>query len=95
MGGRAAAYFVSSRDELRSIREAVGVPLRVVRLSVPLPDIERRLAADVTTERQEELREAAKQIAAGEGVGIEDMVLANDRPVAIVAQQVMTWLGWV
>ena len=89
------AYFVSGRDELRSIREAVGVPLRVVRLSVPLPDIERRLAADVTTERQEELREAAKQIAAGEGVGIEDVVLANDRPVAIVAQQIMTWLGWV
>jgi hypothetical protein len=88
------AYFVSRPDELRSIREAVGVPLRVVRLSVPLPDIERRLAADVTTERQVELREAAKQIAAGEGVGIEDMVLANDRPVAIVAQQIMTWLDW-
>src|SRR5256714_8996293 len=34
------AYFVSSHDELRRIREAVGVPLRVVRLSVPLPDIE-------------------------------------------------------
>ena len=88
------AYFVSRPDELRSIREAAGVPLRVVRLSVPLPDIERRLAADVTTERQVELREAAKQIAAGEGVGIEDMVLANDRPVAIVAQQIMTWLDW-
>jgi hypothetical protein len=71
------------------------VPLRVVRLSVPLSDIERRLAADVTTERREELREAAKQIAAGEGVGIEDMMLANDRPVAIVAQQIVTWLGWV
>jgi adenylylsulfate kinase-like enzyme len=89
------AYFVSGRDELRSIREAVGVPLRVVRLSVPLPDIERRLAADVTTERQEELREAARQIAAGDGVGLEDVVLANDRPVGIVAQQIMTWLGWV
>jgi hypothetical protein len=67
----------------------------VVRLSVPLSDIERRLAADVTTERREELREAAKQTAAGAGVGIEDMVLANDRPVAIVAQQLVTWLGWV
>jgi adenylylsulfate kinase-like enzyme len=89
------AYFVSGHDELRSIREAAGVPLRVVRLSVPLPDIERRLAADVTTERREELREAARQIAAGAGVGIEDAVLANDRPVGIVAQQVMTWLGWV
>ena len=88
------AYFVSGHDELRGIREAVGVPLRVVRLSVPLPDIEQRLAADVTTERKEELRESARQIAAGEGVGVEDVVLANDRPVGIVAQHVMTWLGW-
>jgi hypothetical protein len=88
------AYFVSSYEELRGIREAVGVPLRVVRLSVPLPDIEQRLAADVTTERREELREAARQIEDGEGVGVEDIVLANDRPVPVVAEQVMTWLGW-
>jgi len=88
------AYFVSSHEELRGIREAVGVPLRVVRLSVPLPDIEQRLAADVTTERREELREAARQIEDGEGVGVEDVVLANDRPVPVVAEQVMTWLGW-
>ena len=88
------AYFVRDHDALRGIREAAAVPLRVVRLSLPLPDIERRLAADVTTERREELREAARQIAAGEGAGIEDVVLANDRPVAIVAQQVMSWLGW-
>ena len=88
------AYFVSSHDELRGIRDAVGVPLRVVRLSVPLPDIEQRLAADVTTERREELREAARQIEDGEGVGVEDVVLANDRPVPVVAEQVMTWLGW-
>jgi len=89
------AYFFSSRDELHGIREAAGVPLRVVRLSLPLPDIEQRLATDVTTERQEELREAARQIAAGEGAGIEDVALANDRPVGTVARQVMTWLGWV
>jgi adenylylsulfate kinase-like enzyme len=89
------AGFVSSHDEVRGICEAVGVPLRVVRLTAPLPDIEQRLAADVTTERREELREAARQITAGEGVGLEDIVLANDRPVPIVAQQIMTWLGWV
>ena len=88
------ARFVSSHDELHGIREAAGVPLRVVRLSVPLPDIEQRLAADATTERREELREAARQIADGEGVGLEDIVLANDRPVPVVAGQIMTWLGW-
>ncbi len=90
-----AAYFVPGTHELLGIREAIGVPLRVVRLSLPLPDIERRLAADVTTERKEELREAARQITTGEGVGIEDVVLANDRPVGIVAQQIMGWLGWL
>jgi hypothetical protein len=89
------AGFVSSHEELRGIRAAVGVPLRVVRLTLPLPDIEQRLAADVTSERQEELREAVRQIAAGRGVGLEDIVLANDRPVPIVAEQIMTWLGWV
>jgi hypothetical protein len=89
------AYFVRDHDVLRGIREAVAVPLRVVRLSVPWPDIERRLASDVTTERQEELREAAGQIAAGEGVGLEDVTVPNDRPVGAVARQVMSWLGWV
>lgn len=89
------ARFVSSHDELRGIREAAGVPLRVVRLTVPLPEIEQRLAADVITERREELREAARQITDGEGVGLEDVVVANDRPVPVVAQQILTWLGWV
>ena len=89
------AYFVSGQDELRGIREAVGVPLRVVRLTVPLPEIQQRLAFDMTTERQEEALEAGRQIAAGEGVGLEDLVLANDRPVPVVAEQIMTWLGWL
>jgi hypothetical protein len=89
------AWFVRDRRALRGVREAVGVPLRVVRLSVPLPDIERRLAADVTTERQVDLREAAASIAAAEGVGVEDAVVDNDRPVPVVAHEVMTWLGWL
>jgi energy-coupling factor transporter ATP-binding protein EcfA2 len=88
------AYFVRDQDALRGIRKAVGIPLRVVRLVVPLPDIEQRLAADVTTERQEELREAARQIAAGEGARIANVMVPNDRPVAVVARQVMSWLGW-
>src|SRR5215813_8405862 len=88
------AWFVRDRGALRNVREAVGIPLRVVRLSVPLPDIERRLAVDVTTERQEELRQAAASIAAAEGVGVEDAVVDNDRPVPVVAREVLTWLGW-
>jgi adenylylsulfate kinase-like enzyme len=89
------AFFVRDQDALRGIRTAVGVRLRVVRLAVPLPDIEQRLAADVTTERQEDLQEAGRQIAAGEGAAIADVTVANDRPVEVVARQVMSWLGWV
>jgi hypothetical protein len=89
------AHFVRDQDALRGIRKAVGVPLRVVRLSVPLPEIAQRLAADITAERQEDLREAGRQIAAGEGVGIADVMVANDRPLGTVARQVMSWLGWV
>ena len=90
-----AAYFVRDHGALRGVREAIGVPLRVVRLTVPLPEIEQRLAADLTTERREDLREAAASIAAGEGVGVEDVVVANDRPPGDVAHEIMAWLGWL
>jgi hypothetical protein len=88
------AYFIPDHQTLRGVREAAGVPLRVVRLTVPLPDIRQRLAADVTSGRQDDLREAEAQIAASEGVGLEDLVAANDRPVGVVAGEIMNWLGW-
>jgi hypothetical protein len=88
------AWFVRDHGALRAVREAVGVPLRVVRLKVPWGAIRERLAADVTTGRQEDLREAAAQIAASEGVGVEDHVVANDRPIEVVAGEIMSWLGW-
>ena len=28
------------------------------------------------------------------GVGLEDLVVANDRPIGTVAQEIMSWLGW-
>jgi hypothetical protein len=88
------AYFVRSPREVQRVRDALRVPLRVVRLIVPLPDIERRLASDVTSGRRDDLREAASSIAAAEGAGVEDVAIGNDRPVGVVAQDVMTFLGW-
>jgi adenylylsulfate kinase len=89
------AYFVRDPEALRSVREALTVPLRVVRLSVSWPDIERRLTSDVTSGRRDDLRDAAASIAEGEGVGVEDIVISNDRPVGTVAREVMAWLGWL
>ncbi len=40
---------VRSQADLAKIREAVGHPIQVVRLHVPLEEIERRLASSVTT----------------------------------------------
>lgn len=88
------ASFVSSQNELDDIRAAAGVPLRVVRLTAPLATIEQRLAAEVTTERQEELRQAARHLADGAGAGLEDVVVASDRPVSLVAREILTWLSW-
>jgi len=95
IGTFVVAYFIRDLNALHSVREALGVPLRVVRLSVSLQDIERRLARDVTSGRGDDLRDAAASVAAGEGVGVEDIVINNDREVTTVAHEVMSWLGWL
>ena len=72
--------------------EALGLPLRVVRLTVPIADIEQRLAGDVTSGRRDDLRQAASSIAAAEGAGVEDVAIGNDRPIGVVARNVMSFL---
>jgi adenylylsulfate kinase len=94
VGTFVVAWFVRDHAALCSVQEAVGVPLRVVRLTVPLEGIRQRLATDPTAGRADDLREAAAQIAASEGVGVEDLVVANDRPVAAVTGEIISWLGW-
>jgi hypothetical protein len=88
------AYFVRSPGEVQGVREAAGLPLRVVRLAVALPSIQRRLAGDVTSGRRDDLREAAASIAAAEGVGVEDVAISNERPIEVVARDVMAFLDW-
>lgn len=84
------AYFVRDGTELQALRKAAGLPLRVARLEVLLAEIEHRLATDITSGRREDLRQAASSIAASEGAGIEDVVITNDRPIAVIARELMT-----
>jgi adenylylsulfate kinase-like enzyme len=88
------AYFVPDRAILDGIRDALAVPLRVVRLTVPIAEIEQRLSADVTSGRQDDLRDAAESIAAREGAGVEDLLIENAGPLPEIAARVMSWLGW-
>lgn len=88
------ARALRNQTELDSLKAALVMPLRVVRLTLPLDEIGRRLRSDVTAGRQHDLREAATWISDGEGVGIEDLTIPNNRPVRQVAMEVLDWLGW-
>jgi len=94
VGRYVLAYFVPDRGTLDAIKEALAVPLRVVRLSVPITEIERRLSADVTSGRKDDLRDAAESIAASAGAGVEDLLIENTRSVQEIAGAVMSWLAW-
>lgn len=76
------------------VRAAARIPLRVVRLTVPLEHIAQRLAADVTSGRQDDLAAAAESLAVGEGSGLEDVAISNDQPITAVAEQILAFLGW-
>lgn len=78
--------------ELEALEAEVPMPLRVVRLTVPLQEIEVRLRPDPTAGRQDDLREAASWVAAS--VGVEDRVVSNNRAIREVATDILKWLGW-
>lgn len=82
-------------EELEGIRTLLPMPLRVVRLVAPWPEIERRLQADPTTGRQDDLRRAAAALGASEGVGVEDVVVPNDGPIRQIATEILAWLEWL
>ena len=92
----ALARSVRDRDELDAIRLAVPAPMRVVRLDVDAELVERRLSSDPTEGRREDdLNVAMEWLAAGHGVGLEDLLLDGDRPVRETSSAICSWLGWL
>ncbi|HKY46858.1 MAG TPA: hypothetical protein VJQ79_02630 [Acidimicrobiia bacterium] len=86
---------IADDTHLAELVRAIRCPLRVVRLTLPLREIENRLAGAVTTGRQVDLRQTREWIEEDFGSGIGDLVIANDRPVQAVAREILDWLGWV
>jgi energy-coupling factor transporter ATP-binding protein EcfA2 len=89
------AWYIEDGSEVQEVRRALGFPMRVARLEVPLDVIGQRLGPDPTAERQDNLREAARQIESGGGVGTEDILLPGDRPVRELAEDLLARLGWL
>ena len=88
------AWYIQDSSEVQAVQRALGFPMRVARLDVPLDVIGQRLGPDPTAERQDNLREAARQIESGGGVGTEDILLPGDRPVRELAEDLLARLGW-
>jgi hypothetical protein len=88
------AGLLSSAEERESIAETLDMPLRVVRLTLGIEDIERRMSADPTSGRQFDLVSAREQVASDVGAGLEDITVANDRSIGDVAAEIVGWLGW-
>lgn len=85
---------VRSQADLTEIREAVGHPVQVVRLVVPLEEIERRLASSITTGRVKDLRESPEVLADLEAANIDALDFANDGDVHDLALRVVEAIGW-
>jgi hypothetical protein len=86
---------IESQADLDGLHVSVPMPLRVVRLTVPYEVIARRLGAAVTAGRADDLAVAATWLESATGEGIEDLTVANDRPIRRVAEEILQWLGWV
>jgi hypothetical protein len=88
------AGLLTSAEELETLRETLGMPLRVIRLTLPIEEIERRMASDPTSGRQFDLARSREQVADEVGAGLEDVTVPNDRPIGEAAAEIVRWLGW-
>jgi chloramphenicol 3-O-phosphotransferase len=88
------AGFVAEREVVDAIRVAIGMPLFVVRLTVPLTVIEARLGDAPDAGRANDLEVARVSLAREAGVGIEDAVVENDGPIRKTSIRVLEAAGW-
>jgi adenylylsulfate kinase len=88
------AYSVADQATLEAIRAATAMPLRVVRLTVPAATIEERLASSPNRGRADDRVRAGEWIAAGTGVGLEDVEVDNVGPLRDTARRVLMAIGW-
>jgi hypothetical protein len=88
------ALSIEHQWELDAIKAVSPQPFHVVRLVTDLDHIRARLEATPTAGRQVDLKWAEKWLAAGTGEGFEDFVVANDRPIRVVAEEVLDRVDW-
>jgi energy-coupling factor transporter ATP-binding protein EcfA2 len=89
------AYAVRTLEAWRDIRSTLSMPTRLVALTLPLDEIRRRVAADPTAGRVDDLRRSEAWLADVDAPPPgPDLEIANDRAVHEVAEAILAWLGW-
>jgi len=92
----ALAWSIRDQSHLDAVRQAVPVPLRVVRLDVSAQLVADRLSSDPAEERRvDDLRVAREWLATGRGTGLEDLLVPGDQPVRDTSEAICSWLGWI
>ena len=89
------AHAIRTAEQMALLRTALPMSLRVVSLTVPLDEIRRRAVPDTTTGRAGDLERSEAWLAADDGAGLEELTVANNRPVNDVANEILAWLGWL
>ena len=82
---------------LAAVRDALAMPLLVIRLTVSLDAVEQRLSGSPMSGRAEDLATAREQLAEGaegDGAALADTVLDGTRPVGETARAVIALAGW-
>ena len=89
------AHAVWTPEELAELRATLAMPVGVIRLVVPLPVVQARLAGDPTRARKGDLARTEAWLASGADTVPVDLAIDGDRPVAAVASDILDWLGWL
>jgi hypothetical protein len=81
--------------QVARLGDAMGMPLAIAWLEVPLDVVEARLAGDPNASRADDLRVAAEDLAAdGAALPRPEWVVRADRPVAAIVDELLERLGW-
>jgi hypothetical protein len=93
----ALAGSISSEAELEKVRETMAMPLRVVLLTAPLEVVRARLGEEPTAGRAADAARTDAWATADRGPLTlpADRVIDADRPVDVLAAEVLAALGWV
>jgi thymidylate kinase len=93
----ALAGSIASEAELARVRETMTMPLRVVLLTAPLEVVRARLGEEPTAGRAADAARTDAWATGGRGPADvpADLVVDADRPVDVIAAEILAALGWV